>query len=116
MRSHFPSPAPRGAPRVYCGARWREGSPWSNCSKLRRPGPQRFPGLNKTVVFDDLHIVKETAHYRELPERLGVISECEAPSVFYLLSCLLFYNSYSNCSLSLLYLAREETFSLRFFL
>lgn len=62
--SHFPSQAPRGVPQIYCCARWREGSPWSNCGKLHRPGPQQFPGLNKTVVFDDLDTVKETAHYR----------------------------------------------------
>lgn len=58
-------------------------------------------------MFDDLHTVKETAHYREVLERLEVISVCKVTSVCYLPLCFLFCNSY-NCSLSLFYLLREE--------
>lgn len=74
------SRVPRGATGFIAlcdGERDRRGQTVSNYADLGRSsshsGPRSFPGLNKIVVFDDLRVVKETAHYRELPKRLKVI-------------------------------------------
>lgn len=95
---------------MHDGERVHGGQTVANCAGQGHSSLPSFPSLNKTVVFDDLHIVKEMAHSRELPKRLEAILVCKVPSLFHLPLCLLFHNLYINCSRSLFCLV--EGFSL----